>query len=53
MEDRKKQVLFLKKLGDAASRAAENGNTITEEELKHFPKGNSLIRAARRFRILR
>ena len=27
--------------------------TITEEELKHFPKGNSLIRAARRFRILR
>ena len=27
--------------------------TITEEELKHFPKGTSLIRAARRFRILR
>ena len=27
--------------------------TITEEELKRFPKGNSLIRAARRFRILR
>ena len=36
MDDRKKQVLFLKKLGDAASRAAENGNTITEEELKDF-----------------
>ena len=37
----------------ALSEALASGTTITEEELKHFPKGTSLIRAARRFRILR
>ena len=53
MDDRKKQVLFLERLKNTADKAAENGNMITEEELKRFPKGTSLIRAARRFRILR
>lgn len=34
MDDREKQVLFLKRLKETAGKAAENGNKITEEELK-------------------
>ena len=34
MDDREKQVLFLKRLKKTAGKAAENGNKITEEELK-------------------
>ena len=36
MDDREKQVLFLERLRDTAAKAAENGNMITEEELKDF-----------------
>lgn len=36
MDDRKKQVLFLERLKNTADKAAENGNMITEEELKGF-----------------
>ena len=34
MDDREKQVLFLKRLKETAGKAAENSNKITEEELK-------------------
>jgi RNA polymerase primary sigma factor len=34
MDDREKQVLFLKRLKETAGKAAENCNKITEEELK-------------------
>ncbi len=34
MDDREKQVLFLRRLKETAGKAAENGNKITEEELK-------------------
>lgn len=36
MDDREKQVLFLERLRDTAAKAAENGNMISEEELKDF-----------------
>ena len=34
MDDREKQVLFLERLKETAKKAADNGNMITEEELK-------------------
>ena len=34
MDERQKQVLFLKRLRDTADTAAKNGNMISEEELE-------------------